>query len=110
KPISVLILAGTLAVSARLSAADAAISLNGLHGKDAAAKVSAAPPGTVFVRKGVSMTREQLIDEVKKMNADAEASAKKSSAAQEEEFRKARAEFDQKQKAELAATNAKLKA
>jgi len=110
KTISVLILAGAFALPASLSAADPPISLDGLHGKDAAAKVAAAAPGTVFVRKGVSVTREQLIDEVKKMNAEAEASAKRSSASGDEGLRKARAEFDQKQKAELAATNARLKA
>lgn len=108
KPISILILAGALAFSARLPAAESEITLDGLHGKEAAAKVAAAPPGTVFVRKGVSMTREQLIEEVRKMNQEAAASVKKSAVAGEEALRKARAELDQKQKAELAATNARL--
>ena len=56
------------------------------------------------------VTREQLIDEVKKMNQEAAASAKGSASSGEEALRKARADFDQKQKAELAATNARLKA
>jgi hypothetical protein len=110
KPISILLLTGVLALPARLSAADAPISLDGMHGRDAAAKVAAAPPGTVFVRKGVSATREQLIEEIKKMNQEAAASAKSSAASGEEALRKARAQFDQKQKAELAATNARLEA
>jgi len=110
KPISVLLLAGALTLPARLSAADAPIPLDGLHGRDAVAKVAAAPPGTVFVRKGVSVTREQLIEEIKKMNQEAAAAAKISATTGEEALRKARTEFDQKQKAELAATNARLKA
>ncbi|HET9793624.1 MAG TPA: hypothetical protein VFS34_04105 [Thermoanaerobaculia bacterium] len=110
KPFSILILAGVLALPARLSAAETEISLDGLRGRDAAAKISAASPGTVFVRKGVSVTREQLIDEARKMNAEAAAAAKSSAASGEDALRKATAEFEQKQKAELAATNARLKA
>jgi hypothetical protein len=86
------------------------VSLDGLHGREAAAKISAAAPGTVFLRKGTRVTREELIQEARKQQEAAAEAMKKSSATGEEELRKARAAFEQKQKAELEATNTRLRA
>jgi hypothetical protein len=85
-------------------------SLDGLHGREAAAKISAAAPGTVFLRKGTRVTREELIQEARKQQGSAAEAAKKSTVPGDEELRKARAAFEQKQKAELEALNTRLRA